>query len=115
MTRSIRRSVVFAGIAFTSMALAGGTATGQIDHFMTGNNNGQEFLLVYFASVTGAPTCSVAPRFIMLSTDVNYKSTLAIVMASYYSGSIVTVVGTGACSTWTNTEEVSYICAPGGC
>jgi hypothetical protein len=111
VTRLLRASICVASIVLSAgLAQAEGIANGQITSYTAGASGGEEFLLVYITSITGAPSCSTGSRFIMSAAAPNYKSTLAIVMASYHSGATVTVRGLGTCSLWSNTEDLSYVC-----
>ncbi len=91
-------------------------AVGPITTFTTAVQGSQEVLVIYFASLSG-PSCGTS-RYIYSSSQPNYKSVLATVMAAYFAGTSVYAQGAGSCSIWNNTEDLSYLCpgvGAGGC
>ena len=98
-----------------TVARAEGITNSQILRYMTMAQGTQEILLVYVSNVSGAPACATAGRFIMSSSAPHYKSTLAMVIASYHTQTTVTARGLGTCSVWSNTEDLSYVCPGTGC
>jgi len=103
-----------------SAANHAGTGSGQIVAFTpVALANGTEFFVVTLQNMTGQPPCAggvgTPPfRFALSAADPKYKTTLAAMMAAYFSGSSVYAVGLGTCNTYSQSEDLGYMCFNGG-
>lgn len=96
---------------FSSVSLASGSGTGSIlGYIPSTTGSAQEFFVVSTSAITGTPSCNTSSRFALSSADPKYKSTLASVMAAFYSGAQVHIVGNGTCNVFSNAEDIAYIC-----
>ncbi|QNM98929.1 hypothetical protein H9L41_10415 [Chitinimonas koreensis] len=89
-------------------ALAGSQA-GQITKLIVRASDG----LIYFfldGTPTGRPTCADAPYWMIKNENSNVgKQQLATLLAARAAGQPVAVTGTGACTRWSNGEDVDSI------
>lgn len=95
----------------TTVAVAG-SGSGTVTGFIPGNVSGTSVFVFQTSSnpSSSAASCNGTLRFAMASTNPQYSSTVAAVMAAYASGSPVIAVGTGSCTVLPNAEDLNYVC-----
>lgn len=101
---------IFLGMAMlSSAAFATGSQYGAVRSIVVRASDG----LVYFyldGAITGRPGCSEQPYWMIKDENSPAgKRQLAVLMAAKISGQPVSVVGTGACTRWSNGEDVDVI------
>lgn len=95
--------------AFVSLPAAAGSETGQIMYLRTRASDN----LVYFAlngSASGKPACArYAYWMIQDENSATGKRQFAMLMSAMLAGKAVTVSGTGACTRWSDGEDVEEV------
>jgi hypothetical protein len=61
------------------------------------------------AAKSGGPACDTAHRWSIAANTSNGQALAATFLSAYMAGRTITVVGTGACTIWGDSEDVSYI------
>ena len=99
------------GFALMSAAQANGLASGTVVYFVPFVYNNHEGFVVRLTTMSTPAACSTSNRFIMMDTDMKYKTTLAAVMGAALAGSFIRIHGTGACTMYDNaSEDLAYAC-----
>jgi hypothetical protein len=100
--------VLVISLALPIAAMGAGTATGLVETTWVTQTQ-TAFVLKVAGSVTSKPTCSLYGRFaVALNTDFG-RAVMQEVLAAQTSGRSLGVVGTGLCSTLTDTENVFFV------
>lgn len=100
--------VLVALLALPIGAMAAGTASGLVETTWVTQTQ-SAFVMKIVGSVTSKPTCSLYGRFaVALNTDFG-RAVMQEILAALASGRSVGVVGTGTCSTLTDTENVFFV------
>ena len=91
-----------------------GTGSGTVTNITPGLLNGTEIFVLTLSTMSGQPSCASTARFAFSSTDPRYRSILAILLGSYFSGSSVFARGADTCNTYGGSEDLAYVCLDGG-
>jgi hypothetical protein len=99
---------LIAAMSITSVASAGegaGRITGLIPFATT-----EEVFFIKVETASNLPSCNSSQRFVLRSSAINFKTNVASLLAAYHAGTVVRIIGGGTCNTWSNSEDVAYIC-----
>lgn len=93
-------------------AMAFETGTGTVTGFIPGNVGAGTSVFVFQTSSNSTPStsCNTTQRFAIASTNPQYSSTVAAVIAAFASGAPVTAFGLGTCDVVSNAEDLNYMC-----
>ncbi|HKS72847.1 MAG TPA: hypothetical protein VJQ82_06580 [Terriglobales bacterium] len=115
MTRlTLRIAAAILGILSCTGAQAG-VASGQVTYFVSGSVNGVEILYVRLSTMSGMAGCVTANRFVMTAASPAFKTTVAMIVATYASGGSMFIDGAGTCNTSAGSEDLSSACFAAGC
>ena len=89
-----------------SAALAGTQGPGVITSVSI-DSGGVSFFTVH-APFVNSPACNTLMRWAIPNTSAG-QSSLSLVETAYATGKLVTVTGTGSCSTWGDSESFSSL------
>jgi len=110
----IKRLAILCCLGYCAIAQAG-SGGGQIVSFTPVVSNGTEFVVFVVQDMNSdKASCNTDVRFTLSAADPKYKSVLAAMMGSYFSGTSIFVRGKGTCTTYAGNEDVSYVCFNGG-
>ncbi len=71
---------------------------------------GGQVIFYVSGSRSGMPSCATAGnRWAFSGNNGAGQVTMSIILIAYSSGKPLTIIGTGACDVWGDTETVSYI------
>jgi hypothetical protein len=114
--RRTKYALRLAALALTvsGLAEASGSGSGTVTNFTPTETGGVEFFVVTLASMTGMASCATTARFALSASDPKYRTTVAILLAAYYSGASVFARGLGTCNTYAGSEDLAYVCADNG-
>jgi len=116
--RASQRVMVWVVAALWSSGLAlaqsgGGTGSGTVLNFTPAVSNGVEFYVLTLSSMSTA-SCATTGRFALSSSDPKYKTTVAILLGAYFSGTSVFARGLATCTVYGGSEDLAYVCADNG-
>jgi hypothetical protein len=97
------------GLLISALAQAG-SGNGQITYFVPFVINGQEAFVFRLSTMSGAPACSSGNRFALTAADPRYKTIVAAIIGASLSGASIFAWGSGSCTTYAGSEDLSYIC-----
>lgn len=107
-------SVLLASISFPSTAMAGvvqGRNIVQVQALEDANAKGQDgaFFVYFTAAVSQSPSCATENyRFVVNTGTDGGKALMAILLTAHAQNTPVTVVGSGLCDIWGDTESILY-------
>lgn len=101
---------IWIGLALMTSVAAAGSGSGTVTGFIPGNATSGTVFVFKTSTVSGSPTCDTTQRFAIASTNPQYNSTVASVIAAYATGSSVNAVGLGTCDVVSNAEDLNYVC-----
>lgn len=107
--RSLR---VLVAIAFTAVSTPAdaGTGRGVLLGVLPYSCSPAECFFVQSTTNSGLPSCNTSGRFVISVSDPKYKTVVATLLAAYHAQTPVTLYGAGTCSTWSNAEDLAYVC-----
>lgn len=97
-------------LSLFSIASFGGTATGKVVGFIPYSSGSEEMFFIKVENISAPVSCNTTSRFTMKSSNPRFKSTQATVLAALMAGTQVTANGLGSCNSWSNSEDLDYIC-----
>lgn len=102
----------FAALAFAAAAPAQATGqnAGVVINLVVEGNGALMFQLT--GTYTGAPACDTASRFGIDTGTAPGKTMASAVLGAYFSGKPLTAYGTGTCTVWGDTENLSFAVLP---
>jgi hypothetical protein len=106
LKRTITTALIFLGTATASA----GTATGVVTGYVPFHDGTTAIFLFRVEIPSNTPSCNTSARFAISENDEKYKETVAAVMSAHAAGSPVYAVGYGSCNTWSNSEDLYYLC-----
>lgn len=99
-----------AAIAATlsSQAIAG--AQGKINYFKVNQSSGLHYLAL-IGSVSARPSCASATTYYMVRDENSRagQTMIAMIMSAWLSGKAITITGTGACTRYSDGEDILTI------
>lgn len=99
------------GLTLAATTAAAGTGTGTVTGFIPGNvASGTAVFVFQTSSNSPLASCNQTQRFAIASTNPQYNSTVAAVIAAFASGASVTAIGLGTCNVVGNAEDLNYVC-----
>jgi hypothetical protein len=103
----IRKVVLLAALFFSPLCIGGQTnGTGTITQILV-VNSGVVFVTLSVAQI-GAPACATLNRWVINGATPAGKAMVAAMYTAYATNSHVSVLGTGTCDTWADTESILY-------
>lgn len=99
--------VAFVALIFFPVSSFSGSAHGAVASYAVMDNGN---LLVTVGTNTSSPSCNTVPdRFAIDLNSKSGKAWYATIIASWVTGKIIYIEGTGTCSIVQDSETVSYI------
>lgn len=99
------------GLAMTSHVASAGSSSGVITGVISYHcAPAVECVFVQASAHANHAACNVSSRFVISGSDPKFKTTVALLLGAYFSGTPVILYGTGACTTSSNSEDLSHAC-----
>jgi hypothetical protein len=113
LASKIRKTILMACVSLVAMnanayPLVAGIVTGYLS---AGTSVGQANEMFFF-QITNQPGggCNTTNRFAINSTNNNFKTLVASVMAAYTTQTPINVQWQSTCNTWPNSYDANYVC-----
>jgi hypothetical protein len=113
----MRRRIVVLGVLVSSVAgfsnaFGGGMVSNAPITAITAQDYGgtAQFFVSVNQPVTGAPSCAIqAMKFVINGSTDAGKAQIATVLAAQSAGHNISILGTGTCDVWGDTETVFWV------
>ena len=104
---TIKKTLLALFLAIVSVAAqAGGTVTSLVTYTIVQSTGA--LLVITATAPTGKPACNTQSRFAFDGNTSIGKEYLSLFLTAFALGKSVTIVGTGYCTLWGDSEDIAY-------
>lgn len=105
-----RLAILLIALLMPSFAWASSAGYGNVSGIVS--QDGGKTFFVQSGNRSARPACATADRWVFNLTNAGGPGMMATILTAYSLGKPVTVLGTGTCDVWPDTETTYYVILP---